>query len=177
VLTARGVAAATAAWVAVGLSVVGPGRATHAVSACSAVGVTAAVAARAYGTDVKLESLPVVGNAPAELAEIPACFVSASGDVVATVRAYAPKSWSLLIAIYAKMSPRPKRVPLTLVGPGAALYDVVAGPRRYEEDIVFRDRRAVVTIRSAVMSFPGPPSTPLPSLATLARGITEGLQP
>lgn len=160
-----------------GLALLGaaPVAARTAADACSAIGVSTAVAMKAYGTHVKLESLPIAGNAPPTLAEIPACFVSARGDVVATVRGYPAASWSKLIAIYTQMSPRPKRVLLAAIGAGAALYDVVAGPGRYEEDIIFRRAGAVVTVRSSVMPFAVPPTGPLRPLAALALGIEHGV--
>ena len=141
-------------------------------NACRNAGVSAALARKAYGASATISPLTEPGNPPAALGDVPVCFVSAhQGTTVATVRLYAAGSWSNLIAIYEGTSPKPKSVSVNRLGAGAALYDVFARPGNYEEDLVFKVRNGVVTVRSRVLPFEDPPGTPLSGLATLARGI------
>jgi hypothetical protein len=133
--------------------------------------VTPGVAKGAYGRHVKLLPFTEPGNGPAALAHVPACFVSANGVVVATVRKYPHASRKQLLAIYRATRPRPRTVPLEQLGTGALLFVVVAHPGSYEEDLLFDAGGAVLSVRSQVLALRRPPSAPLPRLAALAKGI------
>jgi hypothetical protein len=143
----------------------------RAADACTWAGVTRAVARSAYGRHVELLPLTEPGNGPAALAHVPACFVSARGTVVATVRKYSRASRGELLAIYRAAKPRPRSVPLRELGAGAYLFLVVARPGHYEEDLLFSAGSSVVSVRSQVLTFARVPAAPLPGLAALARGI------
>jgi hypothetical protein len=147
----------------------------RAADACGRAGVTVAAVRHVYGRDGALLALTEPGNAPAALAHVPACFVSKGGTTVATVRLYPASAWQELTAIYRASQPRPKRVPLAQLGAGAALYDVPAQPGSYEEDLVFRTGRGVVTIRSNALVVRTAPRAPLRPLVLLARAVRAAL--
>ncbi len=142
---------------------------------CERAGLSPELAAAAFGHSAKLVPYSEPGNAPSSIANVPACFVSVKGAVVATVRRYSSRAWPRLMAIYAKMKPRPHRVGLGGLGRGAALFDVVVDPASYEEDLVFHTGRAVLTVRSAAVSSARAPAEPLRSLASLAHGMYRNL--
>ena len=135
--------------------------------------MTAAVARAAYGRHVRLLPLTEPGNGPAALAHVPACFVSAGGVVVATVRKYPAASRPALLAIYRATKPRPRPELVRRLGPGAVFFAVTARPGSYEEDLLFGAGGSVLTVRSRVLTLAHEPSAPLPRLAALAQGIRD----
>lgn len=143
----------------------------RAANGCTRAGVTPAVAKAAYGRHVKLLPFTEPGNGPAALVHVPACFVSARGIVVATVRRYPHASRAPLLAIYRETKPRPRSLPLRQLGPGAFFFLVLAHPGSYEEDLIFDADGAVFTVRSQVLAFARVPSVPKSGLIALARGI------
>ncbi len=160
------------AWTVAAAVGASPAGARERADACTHVGVSASLARRAYGATAAVSALTEPGNLPKNLADVPVCFVLAhNGTTVATVRLYAAGSWSKLIAIYEGTSPKPKSIPVNRLGADATLYDVFARPGNYEEDLVFKVRDGVVTVRSRVLPFGDPPGMPLSGLAALARGI------
>ncbi len=141
---------------------------------CAAAGVTRTSVVRIYGPAARPSPLPLIGNGPKQLTNVPACFIEAGGGiVVATVQRYAGREWASLAAIY--RSEHVPRAPLGGLGAGASLYTVRARPGSYEQDLLFRGGSSVVVVRSGVLASPSPPRAAAPKLTRLARAIRAQL--
>jgi hypothetical protein len=141
---------------------------------CAKAGLTTTVAAKVYGPKARVASLPLIGYGPADLMNVPACFVYRPGNVlVATVQRYPPKSWPELVGIYRKL--HATETPQSGLGRGSLLFDVQARPGNYEEVVLFAGDGFVVAARPPLVASARPPVRPPAKLLTLLRGVYRRL--
>jgi hypothetical protein len=141
---------------------------------CAKAGVTQADAVRVYGHDARVQPEPLIGYGPANLMNVPACFVYRPGnDLAVTVQRYPAKTWSQLVGIYRKLNATER--PLSGLGRGSLLFDVEARPGNYEEVVLFAGNGYVVAARPPLVQSARPPVRPSAKLLTLLRHVRERL--
>ena len=143
-------------------AVVCGGTASAAGNSCSAVGLTKAVAVKAYGTGADISPQGAV------------CDVSSPSDTsgfAASVIAYSPSEWSGLIQSALISTPKPKRYAVHGFGPKAALFTSIApAVNLKEQDLYFATKSTVIHIQTA--GYTGNArSAPNPALAKLAHAV------